>query len=200
MLFFLSEFQRVKLQTVSFADPRRNAVATFVLRPTLHAPLWSRRRTLASGSRETPQAVAGVLKPKAARGEGLRRRRRLLRVNSGRSGTAWRTTSHPNRTLSGWFRYGSFAPSATVRRRGSRVQHDPRSPRCLPLKLRCLCPDSPIQRKHAVHKCRHAPMHADPLADGARFYRAKPAKRVSNWRSAGARATQAASTSRVDGA
>jgi hypothetical protein len=31
-LFFLSNFQMVKPQTVSFAGPRRNAVATFVLR------------------------------------------------------------------------------------------------------------------------------------------------------------------------
>ena len=43
------QFQRVKVQTVSFAGPCRNAVATFVLRAS--RPLWSRRRPLANGFR-----------------------------------------------------------------------------------------------------------------------------------------------------
>jgi hypothetical protein len=39
---FLPQFQRVKLQTVSFAGSCRNAVATFDQQPPQSTPLWSR--------------------------------------------------------------------------------------------------------------------------------------------------------------
>jgi hypothetical protein len=64
-LFFLRQFQRVKLQTISFAAPCRNAVATFLLRtssPSFRA---------VSGHSRTAKAVANILIPEIseARGE-----------------------------------------------------------------------------------------------------------------------------------
>ena len=63
-LFFLCQFQRVKLQTVSYAGSCRNAVATFVLRPA--RPLWSRPAGIREWISRDRQSGRGHLDPKTS--------------------------------------------------------------------------------------------------------------------------------------